>query len=404
MSRVGLLHSRLARRLLLLLALVVALALLWLRGPAWYLSGFGAVGGHDFIEYWSGARLLQGGGNPYHPTALLAMEQAAGWPEAEPLLMWNPPWALALVLPLAFLPFGPAVALWFLIELGLVLGSGLLLWRVLAPGDGRYWIGLVLAAGFVPGLFALRIGQISPWLLAGIVGFLCAERRRRDVLAGAALALLMIKPQVTYLFWLAALWWAWRYRRRRVLIGWLVALMGASGLVLLFAPDVFVNYLTVAGQAPLYWATPTLGGWLRLIFGPEGGWLQFLPSLLGGLALLGWLWRRRGPWRWQGMAAPLLLASVPTAAFAWSFDQVVLLPLVVAMVGRLRAASPARRAVVLGILGMFQLALLIQNRCQANEVFYIWHPVALAGLYWWGGGFGPAQVKDESNHAPGDVE
>ena len=215
------------------------------------------------------------------------------------------------------------------------------------------------------------------------------------MLAGAALALLMIKPHVTYLFWLAALWWAWRSRRRRVLIGWLAALMGASGLVLLFAPDVFVNYLRAAGEPPLYWATATVGWWLTFFLGLERHWLQFLPSVLGGLALLGWLWRQPGPWHWEEVTAPLLLGSLLTAAYGWSFDQVVLLPVVVALVSRLRWASPARRAAVLGVLGVFQLALLAQNRFRVNDMFYFWHPVALAGLYWWAGVRGPGQAGDE---------
>lgn len=383
MKEIGLLRSRVTRRLFLLVLLVGGLLLLWLRGPALYTAGLGSVGSHDFVEYWSAAQLLRRGGNPYDPTALLAVEQAVGWPEAEPLQMWNPPWTLALVLPLSLLPFRFATTIWFLIQLGLILGSGALLWRYFAPEDGRHWIGLALAAGFVPGLFALRMGQISPWLLAGVVGFVWAQRSRRDVLAGSALALLMIKPHVTYLFWLAALWWAWRSRRRWVLIGWLAALIGASGLVLLFAPDLLANYLTGAARPPLYWATPTLGAWLRLLFGPERRWLQFLPPLLGGLFLLAWLWRRRGPWRWEAATAPLLVASALTAAFGWSWDQVVLLPVVVALVSQVPAATPAHQAVLLGSLGASQLALWALNRVQVDDVLYFWHPLVLGGLYWY---------------------
>ena len=386
MIGVNLLHRRVERRLWLLLALAGGLALLWLRKSALYGPGFGFAGSHDFIEYWSAARLLWHGGNPYDPATLLAVERAAGWPEPQPLLMWNPPWTLVLVLPLALLPFGLATVVWLLLRLGLVLGSGVLLWRYFAPGDGRYWIGLALAAGFVPGLFALQMGQISPWLLAGVVGFLWAERSQRDVLAGGALALLMIKPHIAYLFWLAALGWAWWSRRRGVLMGWLAALIAASGLVLLFAPDIFTNYLAAAARPPLYWATPTLGTWLRLFFGLERRWLQFLPSLVGGLALLvWWFWRRRRLWRWEAVAAPLLLASASTAAFGWSLDQVVLLPAVVDLVGRLRTAPTARKATVLGVLAAFQCALLVQNLHEVNDVFYIWHPLALAGLFLWGG-------------------
>jgi hypothetical protein len=356
-----------------------------LRGFDAYLGGFGSVGSLDFIEYWSAARLAMDGGNPYDPTALLAVERAAGWLREDPLLMWNPPWTLAIIMPLALLPFRVAAFFWLLLGLVLLLTSGFLLWRYVAPQDRRYWIGLLLAAGFVPAWFALHLGQISPWLLAGVVGFLWAERKGRDLVAGAALALLTIKPHVTFLFFLAAVWWISREGRWWILVGWLAALVGASGIVLLLDGNIFGEYLAAAASPPLYWVTPTLGAWLRRVFGAQRRWLQFLPSLLGILGLALWLWRRRGPWRWDMTAGPLLLASVATAAYGWSHDQLVLLPAVAAVVSRALKSSRRERTAVLGFLAAFQLALLVQNQCHVAEFFFVWHAWALVGLYSWVG-------------------
>jgi hypothetical protein len=395
MTRPGLLGSRRARRLLLLLALVAVLALLLLRGPAAFRGRFGLVGSHDFLEYWGAARLLWHGGNPYDPVALLAVEQGVGWPESRALMMYNPPWTLTLLLPLAPLPFGLATITWLLVQLGLLLGCSLLLWRYFAPDDRRYWIGPLLAAAFAPSVFALRMGQISPWLLLGVVGFLWCQRGRRDLLAGASLALLTIKPHVAYLFWLAALWWAWRSRRWRVLAGWLAALIAASGVVLLFSPAIFANYLVVVA-GPQDWASPTFGGWLRFFFGLERTWLQYLPSLLGLLGLAIWLWRRRGPWHWREVASPLLLASGLAAAYGWSFDQVVLLPVLVDLVARLRWASVSRRVAVLAALVLSQAGLWILNQYSVNEIFYVWHVPVFAAIYWLGVRYTPRPGGDRA--------
>jgi hypothetical protein len=378
-----LLHSQRIRKLLLLLALVVGLVMVWQQDLVLYTPGWGGAGSHDFIEYWASARLLLQGGNPYGRDEMLAVEQGAGWPGSMPVLMWNPPWTLALVLPLALLPFGIAALAWLLIQFVLILGSGALLWRYFAPKDGRAWIGLLLAAGFAPGLFALRMGQVSPWLLVGVTLFLWAVRRRRDFLAGGALALLLIKPHVAYLFLLAALWWAWQSQRRRILISWLAVPVAAGSCVLLFAPDVWANYLAAALQPPVYWATPTLGMWFRFFLGTERSWLQFLPSLMGIFGLVVWLVRRRGPWRWEHVTAPLLLVSVVTAAYGWEYDQLVLLPVVVDMVSRLRLAARGRQAAVAVGLVISQLVLVVQYRSQMRDLFYLWHPLALAGLYGW---------------------
>lgn len=392
MMRVGKwLGCKRARLLVLVLALAGALILLALRGFDTYLGRFGSVGSLDFVEYWSAARLVMDGGNPYDPTALLAVERAAGWPWEDPLPMWNPPWTLALVLPVALLPFGVASFVWLLVQLGLLLVSGLLLWRYFAAQEGREWLSFYLVVGFFPSLSALKLGQISPWMLLGLIGFLWAERQRQDWVAGASLSLLMIKPHVTYLFLAAALWWAWRRERWSILVGWIAGLIGTSTLVLSLAPPVFRDYVG-AVRVP-EWITPTVGGWLRVALGMERTWLQFLPSVLGGCGLVLWLWRRRGPWCWEALAGPLLLASVMTAAFGWSFDQVVLLPPVVAIVSGLRAQRRLKRGVILLALVGAQVGLAAMNHWGVNDAFAVWHAPLLGLLYLWVASGEPARVE-----------
>jgi hypothetical protein len=359
-------------------------------------AGFPTMGSQEFVAYWGAARLLLDGENPYDAAAHEAAVMATGAKVYGGRLTY-PPWTFALVLALAPLPFAPATILWLLLQLGLVLGSGLLLWRYYAPEDRRFWIGPLLAVAFAPGVFALRNGQVTPWLLVGVVGFLWGERKRRDGLAGASLALLTIKPHVAYLFLLAALWWALSNRRWRVLAGFMGVLAAASGLVTLFAPDLFANYLAALASPPLDWATATLGAWLRFFVDLERSWLQVLPSLVGLVGLAMWLWRRRGPWHWESMAAPLLLASAVTAAFGWSYDQVVLLPAVVDLVARLRRAPLARQAAVLAGLALTQLGLWAMNQLGLNEVFYVWHAPALAAIYWWGVRYVSQQATSETS-------
>ncbi len=383
MTSVRLLRASAIRKLLLILALLAVALLTWPRLATFFATGYGSLGSDDFLQYWSAGRLVWQGGNPYDARSMLAVEQAAGLSAAQPKETWNPPWTLLLALPLALLPLGLAVPSFLLLQLALILGSGALLWRYYSPGDGRLWIGPLLAAAFYPGLVALQVGQISPWLLAGIVGFLYFERSRHDLLAGAALALLMIKPHYTYLFWPAALLWALRARRPRLIFGWLGALIVASIPPVVLAPHVYADYFAAATTPPLDWATATLGAWLRFFFGLQHRWLQFLPALVGGLGFLVWLSRRGLNWRWRDVAASLLLASAVTAAYGWSYDQVVLLPAVVDLVSRLRSYSRLSQILLLGALVLFQLVSAAQNWLAMNEIYDAWQPLALAGLYWW---------------------
>src|SRR4051794_33614346 len=68
---------------------------------------------HDFVEYWAAGRLLLEGSNPYDPDLVHELGRQAGRSD-EGILMWNPPWALPLVLPLGMLPVRVAHLAWLL--------------------------------------------------------------------------------------------------------------------------------------------------------------------------------------------------------------------------------------------------------------------------------------------------
>src|SRR4051812_1301594 len=53
-----------------------------------------------FIESWAGGRLNVAGFNPYDSAAMLLEQREVGLHEPRPVMMYNPPWALALAMPL----------------------------------------------------------------------------------------------------------------------------------------------------------------------------------------------------------------------------------------------------------------------------------------------------------------
>jgi hypothetical protein len=182
----------------------------------------------DFPAFWAAGRLAGGGHNPYDPTAVLALQRAAGVRSDVAVMMWNPPWALPLVAPFGLLPFGPAYGCWALVQIGLVVGAARLLWRALAPGPAPHaWVSYPLALLWVPTAYLVGIGQLTGVVLFGLAGFAAAARRGRPVLAGAAAGLTAVKPHLLVLFavWLLLEAIARREGRRVVLGG---ALTGAA--------------------------------------------------------------------------------------------------------------------------------------------------------------------------------
>ena len=372
------------RIILIVFLVIVACSLLAILLTRVDSTELATIFGHDYRAYSSAARVLIIQGNPYDRAQLLAMEQANGFTERAPIMVWNPPWALALFLPFAFLPFPVSTMIWLFLSALLALICGAVLWRELAPHDDRrYWLGMILAVAYMPTVQTLIIGQISLWLLVGITGFLVAMRARRDVLAGVFLILLTIKPHVSFLFLLAVAWWIVRERRWCVLLGGVAALAAACTVVGLISPAVFGQYLRPTAGSPLYWRSTTLGTWLLMVFGAEHYWLQYLPSVLGFILLVGWALLRKGVWDLPRLSPGLLLASTIFASYGWGFDQVTLLPVVVVLLARLYCMSHSQRIILLSVYISSQLGMLALNQLRIDMSYYYWYPLVLAGLYIW---------------------
>src|SRR5579872_1654205 len=157
----------------------------------------------DFVEYWAAAKLTLDGKNPYDPDLLLPLELSANRQTDKAVMMWNPPWSLAVVLPLGLIPAREAQLIWLALNFLAILYSGDRLW-LLSGGSRQFrWVGCLVALTALPTAFALQSGQIGPILLLGAVLFLECQRRGWQYCAGAATVLLAVKPHLAYLISLA---------------------------------------------------------------------------------------------------------------------------------------------------------------------------------------------------------
>jgi hypothetical protein len=280
----------------------------------------------DFVEYWAAGRLNAAGDNPYDPELIEEMEHQAGR-EGNGLPMLNPPWTLALVMPLGLLPPHPAHWLWLALQVAVLAGASQALWGYYGGRPEGQRLAWVLAFLFVPTLLALLFGQISPLSLAGATLFLCCLRRGQDGRAGAATVLLALKPHLVCLFWLALVPWAIFGRRWRLLAGAVLAGAAATGIALACNPAVLGQYVErMAHRPPEEFRTPTLGGLVREICKGDNFWVQYLAVVPGVLWLIVWGLRHRRDWDWGRQLPLLLLVSLLTAPYgAWPFDLVLLL-------------------------------------------------------------------------------
>jgi hypothetical protein len=320
----------------------------------------------DFVEYYSAAKVLAEGGDPYDGAQLLPVQrEVTGNAELEMAVsLWTPPWTLPVYLPFGFLPFVTAHLFWLLVQAALLALSVELLWTQCGgPRRLGLLIPYALLLGFAPVFWNLHFGQSTAFLLFGLAGFLHFRTRGSPALAGACATLTAIKPHMLALFGIALLMDAATRTGRRTLAVGIGILVIANGVSLVCNPHIFGQFIAAVRRPSTPetvrladWHVPLLGYEFRHAIAPESFALQFLPVLVAGLLTAAWQWKR--PPAWPLQLPWLVVASALVAPYGgWMFDlTILLLPALAALI---RIAAPRQPLPVLasvsalGLLSLF---------------------------------------------------
>lgn len=284
------------------------------------------VGGRDFPVYWAAWQIHRNGGNIY------SLETTRSF-RSDPIefedVIHNPPWALWLVAPIAWLPFQSAHTAWLVINfvfIPVTIFLALKLFRLPAP---RPAILLVLCL-FAPTFSCWYYGQLTIILTAITYLMLLCHRKKWDWATGFCLALMTIKPHIYYLLALVVglyALWQWRWK---VFAGF-ISTMSVLLFPFRYHSDSLSNWQDWlgTGQATL-WMTTTISTWIRILLAPESGlppaWPIFLIPALSLAGCLIWFWtkRHREP-DWARLCVPLLALSLLTAPYSWAYDYCLLI-------------------------------------------------------------------------------
>ncbi len=155
----------------------------------------------DFISYYMAGTLARADSETRHkaydPAVQLGIYNSVIAPAKidRPIFFNYPPYAFSLMVPFTFLPLRAAYLLWD--ALSLLAGIAALIWAGRTAGKLTTYsiIGLVccFALSF-PGCDALMDGQLTWWFIALIALAYIGLKRNNDYLAGAATAMLALKP------------------------------------------------------------------------------------------------------------------------------------------------------------------------------------------------------------------
>ena len=345
----------------------------------------GFLNPRDFLEYWSAGRVNLRGGNPYHPAELLPEQRRADPDRTTTVMMWNPPPALAVYMPLGALGPRWAALLWGGIQLVAVFFACDLLWRAYWPAwfdhaaakpDAHRWFAALLALSFVGTWWLATFGQNTGLLLLGLAGFLHFTKKGQPVAAGACAALTALKPHLLAAFGVLLVANVVTRAGAKSLAAGIAVIALACGVALVANPDAVTQFVEAVrhpaeGAVPLSgWVLPVPAYWLRMWLAPAHFWVQFVPCAVACAGVLVWRARAGASWNWPRALPLVVVISVLTTPYGgWIFDLPVLLVPVVWAGVRLVSAKRWGRA-----------GMLVTGQAAITAVSFIW----VTGLHAYG--------------------
>jgi hypothetical protein len=370
--------------LVIWISLALAMFLLYQLSPTLSSPEFFPV--DDFAHLWASGRIFLSGGNPYDAAQLALLQNQIGAAPAvteASAITLNPPWALLILVPFGMLNYSLARLAWLLVNVTLILVSAQMAWRIYTNSTNKTWLAGIIAFSFAPTISVLSKGQITPWILLGIVGFLIYTAKDQYTwVGGASLVLCTIKPHLAYLLWPAIGLWIIGARQWKLLFVAVLIFFISALSTLLFDQQIYSQYLTAIRSFPAYaWATPTIGSHLRYFWlGEENFWVQYILPVLSTVWLIYHYQRNARTWQWHKELPVLLLVSLVTSPYAWTYDQVILLPAILAAVHLVTQKRGWIAAILVAIYFLINVLELILHK-HLNDFWFLW--LAPAYFLWY---------------------
>lgn len=331
----------------------------------------------DYIQYWVIGQRLIHGANPYDVAAITQLEEKAGLGSDQPRISLSPPAVLFPMLPLGLMSPKGGYTLWWLAIISCLSVALWLLWRLNGKPDSRIHL---FGYAFAPAIVCLISGQLSIFLLLGVVLFLSLYKKR-PALAGAALLPCMLKPHLFLVFALVLIIWIVSRRVWRVLFGFIAALAVSCAVPLYFDAHVWQQYFSMITSTRIMQVfIPTFGMALRFLVDRNAVGLQFVPAVLG-CAWGVWYFRaHRDDWDWMRHGLLLLLVSDVCAPYGYFTDECIVLPFILA---GLYHSNKLTQAIV--VLAVIDVAALVEVFSDVNIIspWYLWSVPAWFTWYWW---------------------
>ena len=346
--------------------------------------------GVDFRGSYAAARVFAAGANPYdYDLVAQVLLEVTGEMGNNPY--YYPPWFAWLFVPLIALPFQVARAVWMILnvavwmfglwQLGRLVAWPLIRWQ-------RYALFMLTTFSFA--WITWRYEQAGILVFAILIALILSIQRHDWVWSGVWLALLLVKPNVTFIVAAGIILWLFcRGARQAVSVMFLtlIVLLSVSTLITPdwfqpFFEDGFGQGLTVALDGPdrvvAVRINTTFPDWLRTlgIENPIRVLFYGVAISAGIVVFLGIIYRSES---FLELVSILLLLSYALTPYALQYDYP---PLAIVLFWALAQSASSSRTLAVG-LGMagFVFSVIFW---QQNISWAYWMVVGLIALTIWG--------------------
>ena len=354
--------------------------------------------GKDFIQYWAAGRQLIHHADPYDARAILPLERSVGFEGDTAEVSPSPPVALFLALPFGYLSPKTGLVLWIDAQFACLAISLWILWRQHGVPESRMHL---LGFLFAPAIACIMLGQLDIFFLLGFVLFLYFHHSRAFA-AGAALIPWVLKPHLFVPFGIVLLLWIVNRKAWGILAGFLTAFAACCTASLCCDSLAWTEYAQMTRKIRVMDDfLPTLSEVFRHLIDRNAPWLLFLPMTAACVWALWYFWTRRNRWQWIDQGMLLILVSVACAPYAFFYDEVVLLPAVLA--GLYRATDSPRSRLPIALLGGAALIEILWA-VKVTSLYYLWTTPAWLGWYLYATAGRGTTARDAENRTAATAE
>lgn len=352
---------------------------------------------YDFFPRWAGAQAyLQHGLNPYSEEVTQQIQWAIYGRLAQPGedqgLFAYPFYTVFLIAPLTLLPYPWATALWLaILEFGLIAALIMLLdiygWH---PSPALLVFMGAWVITFYPEWRGLLLGQLALLVFVLLVLALWALAHGRDRLAGVALALTTIKPQIVFLVIPFLLLWGISQQRWGFIRAFVLALGGLAAASFLALPDWLSGFMHQLTLYPSYTSKDSVLAMIIQSILPGLGVPGQIILTLAFLAGLGWAWWREARSGWVSfhwtLGLTLVVSSIVALRTGTPNYAVFLIPLVPLFHHLFRRAGVwalvgVQMALFIGIWALF---ITTRRGIAQDPVMYLPLPLLMLPALFWG--------------------